>query len=69
MSTERVTLRLKTFNLLKNRPDNIRLKDISDASGLPLSWIKCFHLKGDKNSASVDKVEKLYEYLTGNSLL
>ncbi len=66
---EKVTLRQKTFHLLRNRPATIKLKDIAEASDLPLSWIKCFHLRGNKNSASVDKVEKLYEHLTGTSLL
>ncbi|MCK5611124.1 GIY-YIG nuclease family protein [Candidatus Pacearchaeota archaeon] len=63
------SLRMKTFNLLKTRPAGVRLLDISDESGLPLSWIKCFHLRGDRNSASVDKVQTLYEYLTGTSLM
>ena len=69
MAIEKVTLRLKTFKLLRNRPATIKLKDVADKSGLPLSWVKYFHLKGDRNSASVDKVETLYEHLTGTSLM
>ena len=69
MKKEKLTLRLKTFQLLRNRPATTKLKDIADATDLSLSWVKMFHRKGDQNSSSGDKLQTLYEYLAGKPLL
>lgn len=58
-----------TFDLLKHRPASITLKQVAEKSGLPESWVKSFHLRGNKCSASVDKVEKLYKYLSGKTFV
>ena len=69
MKTEKNKVRLKTYQLLRNRPATLKLKDIAEATGLSLPWIKMFHRKGDQNSSSGDKIETLYEHLSGKSLL
>ena len=69
METKKESLRIKTFRLLRDRPASTTLKDIATASGLTESWVKNFHWRGANHSASVDKVEILYEYLTGKSLI
>jgi hypothetical protein len=62
-------LRHQTFNLLRNRPASITLDQIANEAGLSKTWVKSFHIRGDKRSASVDNVATLYEYLTGKSLV
>ena len=61
--------RLTTFKLLRDRPASIKLKDVAEGSGLPLSWINLFNVKGDKCSSSIDKVEQLYRYFTGKGFV
>lgn len=61
--------RLVTFELLRNRPACMTLNDVAIESGLPLSWLKSFHIRGNKFSASIDKVEKLYQHLTGKTFV
>lgn len=63
------SLRLKTFELLKNRPASVTLAEVAERANLPITWVRSFHLKGNKNGANVDKVQALYQYLTGKSLL
>ena len=61
-------LRISTFKLLRNRPAHIKLADVAKDSGLPLSWIKSFHINGDRKNSSSDKVQTLYEHLSGKKL-
>ena len=62
------SLRSKAFELLKTRPANMKLSDIAEGSGLPLTWVKSFHLKGGEKNSSADKIQTLYEYLSGKQL-
>lgn len=59
-------LHAKTLELLRNRPRNISLLDISGKTGLTLEWLKKFHT--GKPDSAVSKVEKLYEHLSEKSL-
>ena len=58
-----------THHLLRNRPATTTLKDIAEKTGLSESWVNSFHIRGDKCSASVDKVEILYHFLTGKTFV
>jgi len=53
---------------LINRTASLKQKAIAEKTGLPLTWVKSFHLKGYHNSSSIDKVESLYNFLTGSNL-
>ena len=61
--------RAVTFDLLRHRPASITLKQVAEETGLSLPWVKLFHLRGNKCSASIDKVETLYKYLSGKSFV
>jgi len=62
------SLQKTTFELLRNRPASMKLSDVAEATGLPLTWIKSFNLQGDRKGSSSDKVQTLYEHLSGKSL-
>lgn len=66
---QKPTLRLKTFELLRNRPASMKLKDIAEATDLSLPWIKMFNRKGNQQASSGDRLQTLYEYLAGKPLL
>lgn len=55
----------RTKELLEQRTIN-ELAEIAQATGLPFSWIHSVRYK-DINP-SIDRVEKLYEHLSGHQL-
>lgn len=55
----------RTLSLLKNCPDP--LPDIAIAAKLPYYWLKKFS-SGTIKDPSVNRVEKLYEYLAKRKL-
>jgi len=57
----------KVLELLANRPRGVAYKDISLATGLPEPWLKLF-AAGRISDPSVNRIELLYNYLTGRSL-
>lgn len=60
-------LRDATLEAVRNRPVHLTLKKISDETGLPVGWLKVF--SQDKvPDPSANRVETLYEYLTGERL-
>lgn len=63
----KTTLRDETLRLLADRPARITFKRISKDTGLPESWLSMFG-NGSINDPSVNRIETLYEYLTGRSI-
>jgi len=64
---KRKSLRERTFELLRERPRNITLQQIADESGISFGWLGDFSAGRGKH-ISCDKVQTLYEYLTGELL-
>lgn len=64
---EEPKLRAKVLELLGNRPRNMTYKDIADATDLPEPWLKTF-AAGRIADPSVNRVETLYNFLTGKPL-
>lgn len=60
-------LRDKVLELLASRPRNTTYKDVAEATGLPEPWLKKFAANEIKDP-SVNRVETLYNYLTGTPL-
>ena len=63
----RSKLYLRTIQLLRDRPREISLNVIHLGTGLPRDWLVAI-LRDPHSSPSVDRIEKLYEYLSGNVL-
>lgn len=59
------TLLEKTLDLLNDNVTPIR--ELSEASGLPYDWLIGIKYNRIKKP-SVDRIQKLYEYLTGSTL-
>lgn len=55
-----------TLELLSTRPYSQSLRDIAEATGLPEAWLKT--LTAGVKDPSVNRIEKLYTYLSGKSL-
>lgn len=55
------------MRLLRNRPTPTTLRIISTQAQLPEGWLLSILHKPDM-SPSVDRIEKLYEYLSGKQL-
>lgn len=71
MSTSEVdrgSLMAETLRLLKNRPKDLTLPDIEKATQIPFYWLRKF-TSGEIKDPSVNRVQRLYEYLSGNKLL
>jgi transcriptional regulator with XRE-family HTH domain len=64
---ERGTLYLKTIELLKHRPITLSLERIEKDTGLPKGWLASILRRSDL-SPSVDRIQRLYEYLAGKPL-
>lgn len=62
------SLRDNTYKLLKNRNIQITLEKISNDTSLSVSWLEMFSRNGGIKDPSVNKVQTLYEYLTGSKL-
>jgi hypothetical protein len=60
-------LRDKTLGLVKNRPVHLTLKQISEETKLPVGWLKVF-AQGKIDDPSCNRVETLYEFLSGEQL-
>ena len=60
-------LYLKTLDLLRNRPKPLTLRKIAQDTGLPEGWLLSILSKPNLNPA-VNRVEVLYEYLSGQTL-
>lgn len=62
-------LLIRTLELLRNRPTGMTLESIAKATGLKLTWLS--YIIGQNNSdvsASVDRIEVLYEFLSNKKL-
>lgn len=57
----------KTKKLLNERPRKLLLANISFETGLTVPWLKKFAI-GEIENPSVNRIQKLYEFLTGKSL-
>lgn len=57
----------KVLDLLGARPRTTTYSDVAEATGLNEAWIKQF-AAGNIPNPSVNRVETLYVYLTGNAL-
>lgn len=64
------TLLSVTLKLLKNRPEDVSYADISKATGLSIYWIINLNRDGKRiaKSPDVNKVQRLYEYLSKREL-
>ncbi len=60
------TLMRETLRLLKARRET--LVNISTETGIPFYWLRKF-LGGEVDNPSVNRVQRLYEYLSGRTLL
>lgn len=56
-------LHTETKELLDRRPRTVTLQSIADKTGLTLSWLSSF--SSGINHPSVDRVERLNDYLKG----
>ncbi len=65
MAEECLSLMSKTRELLRNR--DMSLPDIANATDVPFYWLRKFNY-GEIKSPSVNRVQKLYEYLVGRKL-
>lgn len=63
----KTTLRDRTLSLLQDRPARVSLKLISEETGLPESWLSMFG-QGNIDDPSVNRIETLYEYLSGQAI-
>lgn len=66
-STPSTRLRDRTLKLLRDLPRHITLKEVADACDLQHSWLTAF-VRGEIEHPSVNRIECLYEYLTGKKL-
>lgn len=57
-------LRDKTLKLFRDRPASMKMKDISEATGLTLSWLKKFHATGEQCNPSAEKLVILYDHIS-----
>lgn len=64
---ENTRLRDTVLSLVQNRPVHQTLKQISADTGLQLGWLKLF-AQNKISNPSCNRVEKLYEYMTGKPL-
>lgn len=61
------SLHLRTLELVKALPRDITLTQVASGAGLPLAWLTAF-CRGDINAPNVNRVQRLWEYLTGRKL-
>ena len=59
------TLYAKTMELLE--ASDLSLREISDRADLPYDWLTAIKYDRIKNP-SVNRIQQLYEFLTGNNL-
>jgi predicted GIY-YIG superfamily endonuclease len=64
----KTTFRDTTLLLLHNRCNKTTFDEISKVTGLPLPWIKTFSV-GKCPDPGVNRVQALYEYLSGKALV
>ena len=57
----------ETIALINNRSVKVQLTHIAKDTKIPVAWISLF-AKGGMSDPSANRVLKLYEYMTGNSL-
>lgn len=60
-------LRDKTLELLIKSSERIKLVSIANDTGLEVRWLNLFK-KGEIREPSVNKIETLYEHLSGKKL-
>lgn len=66
--TEQVNLMQRTIELLDNPPEGKSLPEIATDLHISYYWLRKFK-SGEIKDPSVNKVQVLYEYLTGKPLL
>lgn len=66
-ASETQSLMTETLRLLKNRGKKT-LPEIHDETGIPFYWLRKF-IGGEIDDPSVNRVQILYEYLSGRKLL
>ncbi len=62
-----VDLLEKTLELVRTRTITLTYKQIEAETDIPSSWLKMFS-RGEIADPSVNRVVKLYEYLSGHEL-
>lgn len=60
-------LRDKVLELLRERPRSMTYKKIAEDTDIPEGWLKVF-AGGNIDDPSVNRVETLYNYLSGQPL-
>lgn len=63
----RSKLYVRTLELLRNRPRSQTLAVVSQDTGLPKEWLIAI-ISRPETSPGVDRIEVLYEYLSGKQL-
>ena len=66
--TNETSLTQATAELLRNRPTPLTLKQIATDCGVSADWLSLL-LNGHLPNAAADKVQRVYERLTGRPLL
>lgn len=56
-----------TLDLVKRRPRNLSFRMISEKTGLSVHWLRKYN-EGDIVEPGVCKIERLYEFLTGDKI-
>lgn len=62
------TLLSVTLRLLRDRPASLSLKLISEEASIPYAWLISLTKSNRAKSPDVNKVQKLYEYLSKREL-
>jgi hypothetical protein len=65
-NTGQQSLMTETLRLLKSRSET--LPQIQEATGIPFYWLRKF-IGGEIHDPSVNRVQKLYEYLSKRKLI
>lgn len=67
-SKKTIQLATITLDLLRNRRRTLTYEQISNDTGLTVSFLQSLGATGDGEHASVSRMQKLYEYLSGKPL-
>lgn len=67
MKTEQQPLLARTVQLLQDRPEDLTILKIQEATGLPFHWLTKMAANQIPNP-SVNRVQRLYEYLAGKPI-
>lgn len=65
---DRSRLNARTQHLLRSRPRTLTYDKIAVDTGIDIHWIKSFGTRAGPRDSLCDRVQTLWEYLTGRKL-